>query len=624
MLKLNFVGVLSDIAPCLSELSAMLDFCVDTHGITVNVEKCDGVRVEINEGKYLIAYKTVPDFCRGLCILSESIKRGEAKLYLHEKRKMNSCGIMIDLSRNAVLRVETLKDMIRRMAKMGMNSLLLYMEDTYRIDGYPYFGYMRGAYTNDELKAVDQYAELFGIEVVACIQTLGHLQKALYWPDANGIRDTESVLLIDEPKTYDFIEAMVSSVSKSLHSRKIHIGMDEAWGLATGEYQRLHGEADKLEIFMRHLKRVMEIVSKYGMHATMWSDMIFRYSSKSGVYYDPAVEMSERVLKAIPKDITLAYWDYYHEDAAFYEAMLQNHMALNRNTAFYGGVWTWNGVAVNYDKTMRTTHPAMEACKKLGITEVYATLWGDDGAETDVHSALLGMQLYAEYIYTDQVIDERLREMFRICSGYDAEAFLLLDIDNIPGTEHYKDTSSTEANVVMASKQLLYQDVLEGLMDKTFEKFDLKGHYSRILSKLDQEEIPEDLKELFEYHKQLVVVLEAKCDLGMRITRNYAEKDESALQKNVEELQKLCKEVELLADKRAALWLKYNKAFGLDRIDMRFGGLIMRFKRAEQRLKLYLENKIPQIEELEEKRLPFSTSELVHCQYADRYNTVSV
>jgi hexosaminidase len=44
----------------------------------------------------------------------------------------------------------------------------LYTEDTYQIPDEPFFGYLRGAYTEAELREIDDYAYALGIEVVPC------------------------------------------------------------------------------------------------------------------------------------------------------------------------------------------------------------------------------------------------------------------------------------------------------------------------------------------------------------------------------------------------------------------------------------------------------------------------
>ena len=44
---------------------------------------------------------------------------------------------MLDCSRNAVPRVEAVKMVLRKMALMGLNTLMLYTEDTYEVPEQP-------------------------------------------------------------------------------------------------------------------------------------------------------------------------------------------------------------------------------------------------------------------------------------------------------------------------------------------------------------------------------------------------------------------------------------------------------------------------------------------------------
>ncbi|MBQ5591086.1 MAG: hypothetical protein IIU65_05340 [Clostridia bacterium] len=53
-------------------------------------------------------------------------------------------GVMLDCSRNAVLKVDTVKSYIDILERLGYNTLMLYTEDTYEVDNQPYFGYLRG------------------------------------------------------------------------------------------------------------------------------------------------------------------------------------------------------------------------------------------------------------------------------------------------------------------------------------------------------------------------------------------------------------------------------------------------------------------------------------------------
>jgi len=66
-------------------------------------------------------------------------------------------GTQIDCSRNAVMNVAAIKRWIDLVAAMGHNTLMLYTEDTYEVDGHPYFGYGRGRLTREEMKEINAY-----------------------------------------------------------------------------------------------------------------------------------------------------------------------------------------------------------------------------------------------------------------------------------------------------------------------------------------------------------------------------------------------------------------------------------------------------------------------------------
>ena len=80
-----------------------------------------------------------------------------------EQTGFDMIGVMIDSSRNGVIHPEASQSFLMRLALMGVNMAILYTEDTYEIPGEPFFGYLRGRYTASELRAIDDYAFLFGI-----------------------------------------------------------------------------------------------------------------------------------------------------------------------------------------------------------------------------------------------------------------------------------------------------------------------------------------------------------------------------------------------------------------------------------------------------------------------------
>lgn len=149
---------------------------------------------------------------------------------------------MADCSRNAVMNVTFAKSYIRTLACMGFNMLELYTEDTYEIAGEPYFGYMRGRFSAAELKELDAYGRMFGVELVPCIQTLAHLNAITRWPRYAPMIDCNDILLAGDDRTYELVDKMFATLAECFtspprqyrHGRGAYAGARPVSGRAPG------------------------------------------------------------------------------------------------------------------------------------------------------------------------------------------------------------------------------------------------------------------------------------------------------------------------------------------------------------------------------------------------------
>lgn len=571
-------------------------------GYVVEREANDGLKLMVLiEGRSVRI--TAPDtagFLRGVSYISQVIRTEEI---IEETRQFDENGLMLDCSRNAVSTVETVKQFIRHLAVMGMNQLMLYTEDTYEVEDYPYFGYLRGAYSEEELQEIDAYGYLLGVEVVPCIQTLAHLQTTLRWPHGSGIKDNEDILLAGEPRTYEFIHAMIEAASAPFRSKKIHLGMDEAHGLGLGEYLNRFGYKDRFEIMNGHLKQVRDITAEFGLEPMIWSDMYFRLAY-GGHYYGGAGEIPEEAKNSIPQDMGLVYWDYYHADEASYRQMLDKHSEMTEHVIFAGGVWTWNGIKVNHGRMFATTEAALAVCRERGIRRVFTTAWGDNGQETFLMEALLGLQTYGEYGWrTDVPSRTEIMERLEDCTGTNAEVLYAMRLfDEVPRVD--KDNLSSQ----VVSKQVLYNDPLIGVMDRHISMGggELAQHYRYLARYFD--EASGDRSDPMRPHvlqsAQLADVLARKVDLTLTMRQAYLLDDSEALQKIVNtDIPEL---LDALDDYKAftlALWYLYNKPFGSEVLDLRLGGQRTRLATARDRISGYLLGNYDSIPELEAERL---------------------
>lgn len=511
---------------------------------------------------------------------------------MKDKIEFKRFGTMIDCSRNSVMNVDSVKRWIDLTSDMGYNSLMLYTEDTYELDNQPYFGYMRGRYAKNELKEIDAYAVSHGMELMPCIQTLAHLNAIVRWPAYEPHVDTADILLAGDEAVYELIDQMFATISECFTSRTINIGMDEAHMIGRGKYYDLHGDTDRSQILIDHVKRVAAIGEKYGFTLMMWSDMFFRLVAGDN-YYESNASINEEIKKQIPENVRLIYWDYYSQDWKRYDKMLAAHEKIKENTVFAGGLWCWKGMTPANEFSIRNTKAAMKACRKHQVEDVFLTLWGDDGGECSRFS-LLPSLFYAAEAAKGNVKSSDIKNKFKEKYGISFDKFMNLDLPDAVGYSPEKVTNP--------EKYLLYNDCFTGLMDSTLSG--KEGEKYKICSrKLSRAKKNETWGYLFETQQALCDVLILKSDLGARTRTAYEQNNKEELVNIIKDYKRLEKKLEKYYLIYREQWMKENKPHGFDIQDIRLGGLMRRVKHCRERLEEYVSGKTSMIEELEEKQL---------------------
>ena len=506
---------------------------------------------------------------------------------------MGKLGVMLDCSRDGVYTVGALKKYIDVLSAMGYDSLQLYTEDVYEIEGEPYFGYLRGRYSGEELKELDKYAAGRGIELIPCIQTLAHLGGLTRWAEYADCTDCNDILLADEEKTYVLIEKMFRSVAENFTSRRINIGMDEAHMVGLGKYLDIHGYTDRFGILRRHLLRVSEIAAKYGFRPMMWSDMFFRLACK-GEYYSTELEITPEMAALVPENVDLVYWDYYSSEQKVYDGMIRSHKKFGRHVVFGGGAWSWAGFAPKNTLSLQNSLPAIRSCIENGIDDIFITAWRDDGAECSLYGNLPALFAIAEYVRSN-FDEKKIAAKFYQTFGVRFEDFMYADeIDLCMDREILTST---------LCKYMLYSDPFVGFCDYT-AKCGQGKTFAAVSEKLRKISKGQEYGYLFETLSALASVLELKYDLGIRTREAYRLGRDA-----VKELLPVYAQTEKRVKKFYALfraqWDRECKPNGFEKHDLRLGGLLLRLAHCREILTEYAEGRSDRISVLEEKILPF-------------------
>ncbi len=501
-------------------------------------------------------------------------------------------GVMLDMSRNAVMRPNEVKSFAKLLRSFGYNMIQLYTEDTYEVDNEPYFGYMRGRYTKGEVADIVSYCESIGVEVIPCIQTLAHLNQIFRNADYGRIKDTDDILLVGEERTYLLIENMFKTLRQVFKTDYIHIGMDEAHMLGLGKYLDKNGYRNRFDILSEHLARVVEISKKYGFTPIMWSDMFFRLANH-GEYYTLEDTVTEEIVAKCPDGVELVYWDYYHNDIRYYDNMITQHKKFARDIWFAGGAWCWNGFAPSNRWSIDSMSVAMRSCAANCIENVFFTMWGDNGKECSFYALLPALYTFRK-IYDGITDENEIKRLFKEETGEDFDAMLALDLPNR--------VSPDDVILSNVSKVMLYNDPLVGVFDTVADPAaaeDYKHHAKALYSYAEGSKYGY----IFESEAALCELLSVKYDLGVRARKAYADKDREAMKKIASDIGRAIELLDVFHKKFKTLWMKENKAFGFEVQELRLGGLMLRLRSAQETFEAYAKGETDAIEEFDAELL---------------------
>lgn len=556
----------------------------------VNVNEAGACGVELADQSATIRYSGLNQAARAVGALLSGLV-SERSPY-GESTPFEMLGIMLDCSRNAVMTVDHVKAWLRQLALLGYNVVMLYTEDTYELPDEPYFGYQRGAYSAAELKAIDSYGAKLGVEIIPCIQTLGHLEKILRHGAYNKVSDTSSVMMVGEKETYVLIEKMVSHWKRVCRTDRIHLGMDETHDLGRGRYMDKHGYRDGFELFNEHLAKVVKICKKHGLKPMIWSDMYFRLGCESGQYYDKKTVIPASVTKKIPRAVDLVYWDYYHADKAFYLDWIERHRKLGKEPLMGSGIWTWNKYWYDHRITEENAGPCIEACYESKLKEVFFTMWGDNGAYCDHDSAFAGMVYCADKAYGNtapaaSVLEKRFST---VCGGSYAAHLLASELHggpDVPSPNMWDDP-------IFETGLRRWAGDSPDQMAKAATK--LAALARRLLRHTDSHETGN-----LNYAYTTARAFADRYKLAADLLRAYQRKDRKGIQVVKRRIGKVVGSILAMEEAFRGMWMSHNKPEGMETIQGRFGMLQARYRELDRRLEEYLRGDIDQISELDHK-----------------------
>ncbi len=207
-------------------------------------------------------------------------------------------GVMLDISRDKVPTADSLRAVVDRLAALKVNQVQLYSEHTFAYRGHPEVHGAASPLDEHEIRELDAFCRARHVELVPNQNCLGHMNRWLQhdrysglaispegFVDPFGIARQPMTIEPRNPDSLALVRELLAELLPLFSSRRVHVGLDEAWELP----------ASRLEDFLGWVTTLRGLPELDGREMLMWGDMVAGRADLVG---------------ALPDGVTVCEWGY--------------------------------------------------------------------------------------------------------------------------------------------------------------------------------------------------------------------------------------------------------------------------------------------------------------------------
>jgi len=302
-------------------------------------------------------------------------------------------GVMLDVSRDKVPTLETLFDLVDRLASWKINQLQLYTEHTFAYQNHPEVWAKASPLTGEDILALDAYCRERFIELVPNQNSFGHMGRWLKYPRYAGLAEIHGEFKVPwgvahgpfslapvQPGSIDLVRGLYDELLPHFSSRMFNVGCDETFDLGSGQSQALCAERGVGRVYLDFLLQIYAEVSRRGLTMQFWGDIINDHP---------------QLVPELPRDAIGLLWGY----EADHPFDVQGARFAAAGVPFYvcPGTSSWNTLAGRTENALGNLLNAAENGLKHGACGYLNTDWGDNGHWQAYPVAFLGYAAGAAY-----------------------------------------------------------------------------------------------------------------------------------------------------------------------------------------------------------------------------------
>jgi hypothetical protein len=338
-----------------------------------------GYELSIKDDQIALAAATPAGLFYGVCTLIQLLEqagRTLPALLIADQPDFDARGVMLDISRDKVPTMETLRGLVDMLAGWKINQLQLYTEHTFAYRNHPDVWAAASPVTGQEILELDAYCRERFVELVPNQNSFGHMARWLVHPRYAALAETHDEfetpwsvtmkgpfsLAPEDPGSLVLVTSLFDELLPHFSSRQFNVGLDETVDLGQGRSAdacRARGEG---RVYLDFLLAIYHQVKARGRGMQFWGDIINHHPD---------------LIAELPKDAVALEWGY--EATHPFARNVPRFAAAGLPFYVCPGTSSWNTIAGRTDNALGNLLSAAEHGLRHGALGYLNTDWGDNG-----------------------------------------------------------------------------------------------------------------------------------------------------------------------------------------------------------------------------------------------------
>jgi hexosaminidase len=483
-------------------------------------------------------------------------------LQIEDRPELPARGVMLDISRDRVPTMETLKRLIDLWAELKINQVQLYTEHTFAYPAHRVVWRDASPITPEEAEELDRYCADRAIELVPNQNSFGHMERWLkhepysrlaelagsFVDPWGGIRNQPTTLNPLDPGSLELLRNLYGELLPHFKSNMINVGADETFELGQGRSKEECRRRGTGRIYLEFMLKIHEQLSRMGRVMQLYGDIILHHPE---------------LIEELPRDVIALDWGY----EADHPFAAESRLFADAGLCFYvcPGTSSWNSLGGRWSNARKNILCAAAEGGEAGAAGLLLTDWGDNGHWQQLPVSYPGYLLAAAAGWNPETAGDLdietclSRHVFKDKTGNAARALLILGNLFQAGNAGLRNAGAA-AVLLLLDLQQYYREELKRLRGYEFSRE--TEVITEVLTLLDQADIRASDADVL--HDELRFTADLMVHAARLGKERFATPGLHVEEIPASSRQEMAFELDSLIGRYRELWLKRSRPGGLD------------------------------------------------------------